>query len=299
MTGTYLIYTRWSLIYPGENMTGSLAFDISRVDDKTRTKAEDLVAIEEPLEIQLSSATAEGAAAKSISITMRTPGDDRELALGFLLTEGIIQSAAQVTSVTHTGPAAEDGLQNTIRVELRAGVDVALDKLQRHFYTTSSCGVCGKASLDALYVSGQESLGKYSTTFSRAVIVALPDRVRAQQPLFSATGGLHAAAIFTADGEIVVVKEDVGRHNATDKVIGALLESEQLPGHEFGLLVSGRASFELIQKALVADIPFLAAVGAPSSLAVQTARKFDMTLVGFLRDGTFNIYAGASRIGQD
>ena len=278
-------------------MTGSsLAIKISKVSDGKRTEKQDCVAVEEPLEIQLSSATASGSAAKSISITMRTPGDDRELALGFLLTEGIIQSADQVLSVTHTGPAAENGLRNTIRVELQADVDVALDKLERHFYTTSSCGVCGKASLDALHVSGLESLGQHVTAFSRDVIVALPDRVRAQQPLFSATGGLHAAAIFAADGEIVIVKEDVGRHNATDKVIGALLTSGRLPGNVFGLLVSGRASFELMQKALVAGIPFLAAVGAPSSLAVETARKFDMTLVGFLRDDTFNIYTGAARI---
>lgn len=278
-------------------MTGSsLAIKISKVSDEKRTEQQDRVAVEEPLEIQLGSESAAGAAAKSISITMRTPGDDRELALGFLLTEGVIQSANQVLSVTHSGPAAENGLQNTIRVELQTDVDVDLDKLERHFYTTSSCGVCGKASLDALHVSGVESLGQHATTFSRDVIVALPDRVRAQQPLFSATGGLHAAAVFTADGEIVIVKEDVGRHNATDKVIGALLTSGQLPGNAFGLLVSGRASFELMQKALVAGIPFLAAVGAPSSLAVETARKFDMTLVGFLRDGTFNIYAGAARI---
>lgn len=278
-------------------MTGSsLAIKISKVSDEKRTEQQDRVAVEEPLEIQLGSESAAGAAAKSISITMRTPGDDRELALGFLLTEGVIQSANQVLSVTHSGPAAENGLKNTIRVELQTDVDVDLDKLERHFYTTSSCGVCGKASLDALHVSGVESLGQHATTFSRDVIVALPDRVRAQQPLFSATGGLHAAAVFTADGEIVIVKEDVGRHNATDKVIGALLTSGQLPGNAFGLLVSGRASFELMQKALVAGIPFLAAVGAPSSLAVETARKFDMTLVGFLRDGTFNIYAGAARI---
>jgi len=277
-------------------MTGSLAIDVSRIDDKTRTTEEDRVAVEEPLEIQLSSASAAGSAAKSISITMRTPGDDRELALGFLLTEGIIQSPDQITSVTCTGPTAEGGLQNTIRVELQADVNIAMEKLERHFYTTSSCGVCGKASLDALYVSGQESLRAHTTKFSHDMITALPDRVRLQQPLFAATGGLHAAAIFTADGEIVIVKEDVGRHNATDKVIGALFEDGRLPGHEFGILVSGRASFELMQKALVAGIPFLAAVGAPSSLAVQTARQFDMTLVGFLRGATFNIYAGKTRI---
>jgi FdhD protein len=279
-------------------MSGSsLAVDISRFDGNQSQNESDDVAVEEPLEIQLSSQTAAGSAAKSISITMRTPGDDADLALGFLLTEGIIDSFDQVASVAHSGEADPDtGLQNTIRVELGADVDTDLGRLERHFYTTSSCGVCGKTSLEALRVTGQSSLAHCTSTFARDVIIAMPERVKSQQRVFSKTGGLHAAAVFDAQGEIIVVKEDVGRHNATDKAIGALLQDGALPGNTYGLLVSGRASFELMQKSLVAGIPLLAAVGAPSSLAVQMAKEFDMTLVGFLRGENFNIYAGPDRI---
>jgi FdhD protein len=279
-------------------MTGSsLAVDISKVEGDQDQNVSDVVAIEEPLEIQLSSSTAAGSAAKSISITMRTPGDDANLALGFLLTEGIIESADQIMSVGHRGePTPESGLQNIIRVELRPDVEVDLDRLERHFYTTSSCGVCGKTSLEALRVTGQMSLARHGGKFAREVIVSMPDRVMDQQRVFATTGGLHAAAVFDPHGEIIVVKEDVGRHNATDKAIGALFQAGRLPGNTYGLLVSGRASFELMQKSLVAGIPLLAAVGAPSSLAVQTAKEFDMTLVGFLRGAKFNIYAGADRI---
>jgi len=279
-------------------MTGnSLAVDISRVSGNQSQTESDDVAVEEPLEIQLSSPTAEGSAAKSISITMRTPGEDAELALGFLLTEGIIESADQVTSVAHCGdPAPDTGLQNIIRVTLRPDVDVDIGRLERHFYTTSSCGVCGKTSLEALHVTGQSSLAHCKSTFSRDVIISLPDRVKKLQHVFTKTGGLHAAAVFDPQGEIIVVKEDVGRHNATDKAIGALLQTGALPGNNYGLLVSGRASFELMQKSLVAGIPLLAAVGAPSSLAVQTAKEFDMTLVGFLRGENFNVYSGPERI---
>lgn len=279
-------------------MTGSSqTIEIARFDGSRITGRTDNVAVEEPLEIQLSSPHADGAAAKSVSITMRTPGDDHELALGFLLTEGIIESADQVVSVQHCGERDPDsGLRNIVRVELDPGVDLQLDRLARHFYTTSSCGVCGKASLDALRVTGQDSLKNCQTVFSSQMLLDMPRAVRDRQPLFSKTGGLHAAAIFGSDGEIVIVKEDVGRHNATDKAIGSLFAAGRLPGHDLALLVSGRASFELMQKALVAGIPLLAAVGAPSSLAVNTAREFDMTLIGFLRDGTFNIYAGPERI---
>jgi len=268
--------------------------------DATQSGAlNDEVAIEEPLEIQICSASADGAAAKSISITMRTPGDDHELALGFLYTEGIIAGIDQVKAVSHRGEADPDsGLQNIVRVEIDADVDLQLDRLQRHFYTTSSCGVCGKASLDALRVTGQKSLAASQPRFSSQCLIDVPNRVRERQAVFDKTGGLHAAAIFGSDGEIVIVKEDVGRHNATDKVIGSLLSAGQLPGHDFGLLVSGRASFELMQKALVAGIPLLAAVGAPSSLAVQLAKEFDMTLIGFLRGSTFNIYNAPERVGR-
>lgn len=275
----------------------SITVEIDKVKDGATRSISDAVAVEEPLEIQIVSPSATGSAAKSVSITMRTPGHDEELAAGFLFTEGIISSADQILETSVVGEKdAETDLRNTVRLTLSADVDVALEKLQRHFYTTSSCGVCGKASLDALRVDGQESLAGQITKFACDTLVALPDRVRTEQAVFAATGGLHAAAVFESDGEIVGVREDVGRHNATDKVIGALLNAGKIPGHEYGLLVSGRASFELVQKALVAQIPLLAAVGAPSSLAVQTAQEFGMTLIGFLRDGTFNIYTGALRV---
>jgi len=279
-------------------MTGSSqSIEISKVDGSRISKRRDYVAVEEPLEIQLNSPSADGAAAKSVSITMRTPGADHELAVGFLFTEGIIQSADQVLSIRHCGEADPySGVKNIVRVEIDPEVDLQLDRLERHFYTTSSCGVCGKASLDALHVAGLGSLAAQQTLFSSQTLVDMPKKVREHQPHFSKTGGLHAAAIFGSDGEIAIVMEDVGRHNATDKAIGSLFSAGQLPGYELALLVSGRASFELVQKALVAGIPLLAAVGAPSSLAVQTAREFDMTLIGFLRDGTFNIYAGGERI---
>lgn len=273
----------------------SLAIDISKVNGDSQRDVEDSVAVEAPLEIQLSSAAAAGAAAKSISITMRTPGDDSELALGFLFTEGIIRSADQVAEIQYTGPEHE-GRRNTIRVELRPDVAIDFDRLQRHFYTTSSCGVCGKASLDALRVSGAKTLKDAGSSFKRKVIVEMPNKLREKQLLFSATGGLHAAAAFDSSGEIVVLREDVGRHNAVDKVVGWLLGHSKLPASELGLIVSGRASFELMQKALVAGIPLLAAVGAPSSLAVEMARQFDMTLIGFLRGNQFNLYSGGERI---
>jgi len=281
-------------------MTGSSqAIEISKVDGSQVSSTTDSVAVEEPLEIQLTSRSAGGSAAKSVSITMRTPGDDHDLALGFLFTEGIIQSADQVVSIGHYGEADPlSGLKNIVRIEIDPNVDLQLDRLQRHFYTTSSCGVCGKASLDALRVTGQNSLAAHKNVFPTRTLIDMPSRVRKQQPLFSKTGGLHAAAVFGSDGEIVIVKEDVGRHNATDKVIGSLFSAARLPAHDLALLVSGRASFELMQKALVAGIPLLAAVGAPSSLAVETAKEFDMTLIGFLRDGTFNIYAGHERVGH-
>jgi len=279
-------------------MTGSsLAIDVSKVSGDQRVSKADSVAVEEPLEIQLSYTAAEGAAAKSISITMRTPGDDAELAVGFLYTEAIIQSADQVASVEHCGAAADDtGLRNIIRVSLNSDVDVDLGRLQRHFYTTSSCGVCGKASLEALRVTGLASLSDKTVTFGRNVIVGMPDKLAAEQQVFTKTGGLHAAAVFNQAGKILFVKEDVGRHNAVDKVIGALLLDAKLPASELGLMISGRASFELMQKTLVAGIPLLAAVSAPSSLAIQLANEFDMTLIGFLRNEKFNIYSGEQRV---
>jgi FdhD protein len=276
----------------------SREYVIDSVQGADFDRRRDVVAVEEPLELQVSTPDARGAAAKSVSITMRTPGNDAELATGFLFSEGIIHSAADVAAVTPVGQTADGtNLRNTVRVHLAAGVDPDLDRLQRHFYTTSSCGVCGKASLDALRVHGTESLAGNNFRVAPERLVALPDAVMRLQPGFRETGGLHAAAAFDAAGIVRLVREDVGRHNATDKLIGALLAADGLPGASLGIFVSGRASFELMQKSLVAGIPLLAAVGAPSSLAVDTALEFGMTLVGFLRDGSFNAYAGPERIG--
>jgi len=274
----------------------SLAIDIDKVKRGTRAVRADEVAVEEPLEIQLCAASDSGAAAKSVAITMRTPGHDIDLAMGFLFTESIVTDIADVESVAHTGaPDTETGYRNTVRIELRPDVSVDLGRLERHFYTTSSCGVCGKASLEALRVVAPPSVSS-GFAVRREVLTVLPDRLRDRQQLFETTGGLHAAAAFDRNGRLLVVREDVGRHNAVDKVVGALLADGRLPAADCGMLVSGRASFELMQKTLVAGMPLLAAVSAPSSLAVRLARDFGLTLVGFLRGGDFNIYAGAERI---
>jgi len=275
----------------------SLAVDISKVTNGQQQAHADSVAVEEPLEIRLAYSTPDGRATRSISITMRTPGNDNELAAGFLFGESIIQQPGDIASIELCGPPAPDsGNHNVVRVELGPNVNVDLDRLQRHFYTSSSCGVCGKTSLDALRVIGVEPLLDNDTAFNKNILTAVPNTFRESQATFDKTGGLHAAAAFSKVGELVVTMEDIGRHNAVDKVVGALLLDGKLPAADLGLMVSGRASFELMQKALVAGIPLLAAVSAPSSLAVQLAREFDMTLVGFLRGDTFNIYSGERRI---
>jgi FdhD protein len=275
----------------------SHAVGISKVSNGQRATQSDSVAVEEPLEIRLAFSTPEGRVTRSISITMRTPGSDHELAAGFLFGESIVHEASNISSIELCGPPAPDsGNHNVVRVELAPDVEVDLGRLQRHFYTTSSCGVCGKTSLDALRVIGVEPLGENSASFVAATLTGIPDKLRAAQITFDETGGLHAAAAFDSAGNLLVTMEDVGRHNAVDKVIGSLFLQGRLPGAELGLMVSGRASFELTQKALVAGMPLLAAVSAPSSLAVQLANEFDLTLVGFLRGETFNIYSGQHRI---
>lgn len=278
-------------------MTGSSAIDIEKRRDGQRHALADSVAVEEPLEIRLGFTTPEGRAVRSISITMRTPGNDEALAAGFLFGESIIRERADIASIETCGPPAPDsGNHNVIRIELAASVTVDLDRLERHFYTTSSCGVCGKTSMDALKVVGIEALAGGDDAFSERLLVSVPDKLRAAQQTFDETGGLHAAGAFDRDGEFVVVMEDVGRHNAVDKVVGRLLLDDRLPASDLALLVSGRASFELVQKTLVAGIPLIAAVSAPSSLAVDLAREFNITLVGFLRDRSFNVYAGSERL---
>jgi FdhD protein len=240
----------------------------------------DLLPVEEPLEIRLGGRT--------VSITMRTPGHDTELAAGFLFTEGIIRAADQIGDI--------QSARNSVNVLLKPGVTFDPDGLERHFYTTSSCGVCGKTSIEALRMQGCPTLAGDTPQVASAVIHDLPAALREDQTIFERTGGLHAAALFDAEGLLSLVREDVGRHNAVDKVIGARMLAGRTPLADALLLVSGRASFELTQKALMAGIPILAAVGAPSSLAVETARRFNLTLLGFVRGGRFNIYSGASRI---
>ncbi len=275
----------------------SFPVDISKVRDGVPEAVADYVAVEEPLEIRLGFSTPDGRATRSVSITMRTPGNDRELAAGFLYTEAIIRRPEDIASIETCGPPAPDsGNHNVIRIDLLPDVTVDLGKLQRHFYTTSSCGVCGKTSLDAIRVALAEPFKDVDTRFSRAVLTTIPDALRQAQHTFEETGGLHAAAAFDSKGDLSVTMEDVGRHNAVDKVVGSLLLNKELPANELGLMVSGRASFELMQKTLVAGMPLLAAVSAPSSLAVQLAVEFNMSLIGFLRGNTFNIYAGEERI---
>jgi len=263
---------------------------------------DDVLAVEEPLEIRLGPTDGTH---KAISITMRTPGSDAELAAGFLFTEGMISSPEQIRKIRHCGLKIGKGSgtldravslnSNTIRVDLVEGVEVDLERLKRHFYTSSSCGVCGKTSIEALR-TGAKPLNTSDLKVRSDIIHALPTSLRISQDIFDRTGGLHASALFSADGELDIVCEDVGRHNALDKVIGSKLLAGEMPLSDRVLLVSGRASFELVQKALMAGIPILAAVGAPSSLAVELASEFGMTLIGFVRDGRFNIYSGNERI---
>ncbi len=262
---------------------------VRMADGHAGEPCEDFLAVEEPLEIQLGYASAGWRVHKSVSITMRTPGADEALAAGFLFTEGILTAAEQIAGVEAEG--------NVVRVELRDGVTVDLRRLERHFYTASSCGVCGKASMAALDLAGRKIPPGEGPLFDASVIHAFPATLRRAQGVFDQTGGLHAAALFDPAGRLAGLQEDVGRHNAVDKVIGRqLLDGAALPLAAYGLFVSGRASFELVQKALAAGIPLLAAVGAPSSLAVGLAQTHNMTLLGFVRGGRFNIYSGEKRI---
>ncbi|MGI8638389.1 MAG: formate dehydrogenase accessory sulfurtransferase FdhD [Pyrinomonadaceae bacterium] len=269
-------------------------------ENQTLAVESDALAVEEPLEIRLGFIENGRATHKSVSITMRTPGDDFELAAGFLFTEGIVKSADQINKIQHCGvPGKDSNLRNTVRVDLRADVTIDFKRLERHFYTSSSCGVCGKTSIEALQ-TGVCQLKKHDNVlFSPETIHRLPETLRTAQNIFDRTGGLHAAALFDAAGEMESLREDVGRHNAVDKLIGTQFLAGKTPVADKLLMVSGRASFELVQKALMAGIPILAAVGAPSSLAVELAREYGMTLLGFVRDNRFNIYTGAERIERE
>lgn len=256
----------------------------------------DVVAVEEPMEIRVVSGPVERRKGKSISITMRTPGSDPELAIGFLFAEGIVRSRAQVASVEHCGPTADAHEEaNTVRVELVPGVEFDAKRYQRHFYATSSCGVCGKASLDALEYDNLKPV-ESEIQISPELVMQLPERLMEQQTVFANTGGIHAAGLFDHAGVLVAVREDVGRHNAMDKLIGHQLLAGQVPLSDQIVVVSGRASFELLQKALAAGIPIFIAVGAPSSLAVELAEQYSITLIGFASKSRFNVYCGHERI---
>lgn len=270
-------------------MRNILTVPIDRMDGETSAHVQDLVAVEEPLEIRIGD--------RPISITMRTPGNDNELAAGFLFSEGIVRNRTDIKAIRR-GESNGNPRQaaNSVIVDLDPAVPIELDRLQRHFYTTSSCGVCGKASIEALEVQGCPIAPRGRPSISASVISGLPAALRESQPVFERTGGLHAAALFDASGTLLSVREDVGRHNAVDKLIGAEFLESRTPLHDRIALVSGRTSFELVQKCVVAGIPILAAVGAPSSLAVEAARRFGMTLIGFVRGARFNIYADCERI---
>ena len=245
----------------------------------------DTLAVEAPLEIRLEFGPLEERQIKNISVTMRTPGDDIDLTTGFLFTEGIVRNSNDLLDVLQLEP-------NVALARLHPKVEVEMGRLDRNFYTTSSCGVCGKSSIDALQMAipGNACFTR-SWEIDAAVMFSLPDTLRKHQVTFESTGGIHAAALFTPEGKLLVLREDVGRHNALDKIIGHFFREARLPLQHHILLLSGRASFELIQKAAMAGITVVAAVGAPSSLAVETANSFNMTLIGFLRDERFNYYS--------
>lgn len=264
------------------------------VENGQVTRKADHLATEEPLEILLRA----GGDQRTVAITMRTPGNDYELAAGFLHSEGIIVDKRDIVQMTYcTDGSGQLQEYNALRVQLRQDTLPELAQLERHFFTNSACGVCGATMLDDL---AQRNLPPISTKtrVSPQVLTGLPDTLREAQSLFEATGGLHAAALFTTDGELLALREDVGRHNALDKLIGWGLLNRQLPFDDKVILVSGRASYELLQKCRVAGAPVFCAVSAPSSLAVEVAERFGITLVGFLRGVRFNIYTGVERVGQ-
>jgi FdhD protein len=266
------------------------AVRVCRVSASGTAVQSDVLAVEEPLEIRLSCHVDGRRVHRAVSVTMRTPGHDSELAVGFLFTEGIVSTPEQVADVRPCGNG------NVVCVDLRPGVAVDLARLERHFYTTSSCGVCGKASIHAVHVAPQYRAPAGQPVVEAAVIGRLPEALRARQAIFDQTGGLHASALFDVSGNLLCLREDVGRHNALDKVIGERCLAGHVPLSKCVLLVSGRASFELVQKAAVAGIPVLAAVGAPSSLAVSLASEHGLTVMGFVRADRFNVYSGVERV---
>jgi FdhD protein len=274
-----------------------LKLPVIRVIDGISENVNDAIAIEEPLEIRLEHGPAGERVVQNISVTMRTPGNDAELASGFLFTEGIIKNAACIQQVQHCFIACAENRENVIQVSLAENVLPHLQNTERNFYTTSSCGVCGKGSIEAIRTVSSNNTNQPDTnSINTDILITLPDTLRLYQKVFADTGGLHASALFTTEGELLLLREDVGRHNALDKLIGTAINQNRLPLNNLILLLSGRISFELVQKAVMAGVNIVVAVGAPSSLAIQLAQEFNITLVGFLRGQRFNIYTAPERI---
>ena len=257
----------------------------------------DHISIEEPVEIIIKYKDKEIWVEKTISVTMRTPGDDEDLVRGFLFNEKIIEKIDYIEKIELTGkPTEQYGLKNKIIVTINNSDNIDVDKIKRNFLTNSSCGVCGKSSLDALEIIKKDKILKSNPKISKEVLMSSPKKLRQNQSEFSKTGGIHASGLFTAQGDIVAIKEDVGRHNALDKLIGYSLKENLLDKTSQFLACSGRLNFDLVQKALMANIGILIGVGAPTSLAIDLANKFDMTLVGFVKEDSFNIYSNKDRI---
>lgn len=275
----------------------STKLPVTRVSPDASQPGEDAITLEEPLEIRLQYWQEDQPQQCSVAITMRTPGDDIALAVGFLSGEGIIKGHDAIASADHCGPKTGDlNLHNVVKICLKPKVKAHLDSLDRNSYTTSSCGICGKSSLEAVRAQMPEQPVTSSLAISRNNLSHLPDKLIQAQTVFSETGGLHAAGLFDCEGKLLDVTEDIGRHNAVDKLVGRQLLKGNFPLSDYGVLVSGRASFELAQKTIMAGCGMLAAVSAPSSLAVALAKEFDIGLVGFLRDHRFNVYTGQERV---
>jgi FdhD protein len=278
-------------------MNGSVQLPVFQVSGGSLQSGNDILAVEEPLEIRLTYGSHDSPITQNLAVTMRTPGSDEDLARGFIFTEGIITCETDIERIEHIFNGCSENNQNIIQVILNDDVIPNLLHAERNFYTTSSCGICGKTSIQAIRsVSSFPSGAMNCEPLPAGLINSLPDKLAEKQKLFATTGGLHAAALFNNEGELILIREDVGRHNALDKLIGNSLKAKMLPLTKSILLLSGRASFELVQKAAMAAIPVIAAVGAPSSLAVTLAKEFGITLIGFLRKTRFNIYAGEERI---
>lgn len=270
---------------------------IRKVNGAESSFYSDILSIEEPLEIRISYGSEDKKTHKNISVTMRTPGNDFDLAIGFLFTEGIISSFQNIKKVYHSQKECLSQKKNVVQVDLVDNFVPHLQQSDRNFYTTSSCGVCGKSSIESIKtVSSFKHIENSKLSLSTDVLYQLPQKIKTAQSSFTLTGGIHASALFTIEGELVFLQEDVGRHNALDKLIGRALANNLLPLNSYILLLSGRASFELIQKAAMAGISIVVAIGAPSSLAVELAIEFDITLLGFLKEDRFNIYNSSNQV---